>query len=723
VSNRPPDAQDRTRFTRQIDEAFEDASKLAGSSLAPSDFYEKFLTRTMGAINAPAGAVWLRTPQGFLQVAAQQNLEKLGLDERRGGRQCHNEILRLVFQAAPPRPVMIEPQGRLGGNAPVEPGAVPAANLTDYYALFAPIVGPEKQSLGLLELFQDTSHDPRLYQTFLQYALQMAGYASQYHSFANSRQAAGSEKVFTQIEAFARLIHGTLNPTECAYHIANEGRKLVEADRLCVGVRHGSKVKVEAVSGADVVEKASTHVRRMRALFDAVLGFNDKLVFTGIKDDALPPAVSRALDDYLAESQPKLLVVTPVRDDREKDADKPARSALLMEVFNPPEQTDALVQRLEVVGKHAAPALYNAAEMKRIPFKALWWPVVKVQDGLGGKAKMYTLLGVLAAAALVAALVLVPYPLKMDAKGQFLPELVMHVYPPVPDGEVRDVMVTKGQQGLRPGAPLVLMYSPDMAAKLNDYDQQHTSAVLTIDPIKNALNDKTTQPAQAIQLRQNLVEQETKARHAKSLQETLIAQNSLLTNPLERGFAVAKAPPLDSRFGGTWANITGADVRETIMRRAVRQSEPMLKLGAVDGPWRVDLKIPQRNVGHINKAFATPGRHQTGPDPKGSGKEVKFLPVDVLFGGFETAKYPGKMYEADVSVEAVPNKDDHNETEPVVQAYVTVDLSGLTADEQKGFKKAGAEVRVKVLCGDRALGYSLFHGVWEWFYEKVIFYF
>jgi len=28
-----------------------------------------------------------------------------------------------------------------------------------------------------------------------------------------------------------------------------------------------------------------------------------------------------------------------------------------------------------------------------------------------------------------------------------------------------------------------------------------------------------------------------------------------------------------------------------------------------------------------------------------------------------------------------------------------------------------------VKCGDHALGYALFHGVWEWFYEKVVFFF
>jgi len=164
VSTKPAGETDnaRTRFSRQIDEAFEEASRLAGSSLPPTDFYQQFLNRTLTAIDAPAGVVWLRTPQGFLQMACQVNLDKVGLDTKRGGRQCHNEILRQVFQSAPARPAMVEPQGRLTGVT-AEPGTVPAANLTDFYALFAPIVNQDKQPFGLLEIFSDPALDPRLY--------------------------------------------------------------------------------------------------------------------------------------------------------------------------------------------------------------------------------------------------------------------------------------------------------------------------------------------------------------------------------------------------------------------------------------------------------------------------------------------------------------------------------------------------------------------------------
>jgi hypothetical protein len=715
VSNRPPDTQERARFTQQLDSAFEDASRLAGSSLAPADFYEKFLTRALGAINAPAGAVWLRTPQGFLQVAAQQNLEKVGLDEKRGGRQCHNEVLRQIFQAAPPRPVLIEPQGRLG-NGPVEPGAVPAANLTDFYALFAPIVGSDKQSLGLLEVFQESSHEPRMYQTFLQYTLQMAGYASQYHSFSGSRQNAGTEKAFTQVEAFARLIHTTLNPTECAYHVANEGRKLIEADRVCVGIRHGDKAVVEAVSGADVVEKASTHVRRLKALFDAVLKFNDRLVFQGSRDESLPLWVLKALDEYLAESQPKLLVVSPIRDEREKDSEKPARSALLVEVFNPPEQTEAILQRVDVVGKHAASALYNAAEMKRIPFKPLWWPVVKLQDGLGGKAKLYTLLGTIAALLVIAVMCFWPSQLKLDAKGQFLPEFTQQMYPPA-KGEVWEVTVLPGEDGVQPGDALVKLYDKGLAEQLDKLDGQAKTSNRAKALHLNSLSRPSLTANDIADLNIKLAQAETEEEVAKAFKESLIRRYNMI--PGEPGFFLVKAPPLPERAGRRWANISGGDVREK-MRMEVQPSQPLVRLGAIDGAWRVETKIPQRAIGHMNRAFASDGDHKLAPDPKGSGEMIKYLDVVVIFGGFETDKYTGKLFENEVSIEAVPNKDDHNETEPVTLGYVRVDIP---ADKIDFFKKAGAEVRVKLECGTRPLGYCLFHGVWEWFYEKVIFYF
>ena len=114
-----------------------------------------------------------------------------------------------------------------------------------------------------------------------------------------------------------------------------ESRRLIECDRISVALRTSGKTRVEAISGADVVERRSNLVQLMRKLFDAVLKWGEKLIYNGTKDDTLPPAVLRALDNYLGESASKFLVIQPLRDDRETNTKRPARSAVMMESFDP----------------------------------------------------------------------------------------------------------------------------------------------------------------------------------------------------------------------------------------------------------------------------------------------------------------------------------------------------------------------------------------------------
>jgi hypothetical protein len=703
--------KERERSSRTIDEAFEEASKLAGSPLPPTEFFDQFLNRTITAIEAPAGAIWMRTPQGFLQIACQINLEQVGLESRRGGRQCHNEVLRQVFQQAPARPVLLEPQGRLTGMG--EPGPVPAANLTEYYALFAPIVAADKSTLGLLEIFQDSKHDPRMYPTFLNYAVQMAGYASQYHQYSNARQAAGVDRAVTQIEAFARLIHTSLNPTEVAYHVANEGRKLIECDRLSVAVRHGSKVTVEAVSGADVVEKASTHVRRMRTLFDAVNAWGEKLTYKGEKDDSLPPKVLNALDDYLAESQPKLLVVQPVRDaEREKDDKKPARSALMMELFNPPEQTEPFVQRMELVGKHAAPALFNAAEMKRVPLKFLWWPLAKLQDGLGGKAKFYWATGLLALAAVILCLIFIPMPLRMEAKGELQPVNLKHVFPPR-DGIVNAILLDSGKQ-YPAGTAAIVLHDADLEKELVELKSEINRSTQLVGDLRRILAESTTTEEQKTPTIIQMTQAEKELKKATDLYDSKV--KSANADAVRLGQFVAKTPTIDDPNGGRWT-VLNADTKEYRYNQAVKRNEPLLKLGWVEGPWHVVMKIPQRNMGHVLRAFSTKGKFKT--DDKGQ----PYLDVVMLTTAQTDTGYAGRLYRENITSEAIPDKSDHNESDQVVVAYVKFNLPGTPAGKMipRELLVSGQEVRARIVCGDEASGYSLFHGVYEWFYEKAIF--
>src|SRR4029077_1401230 len=90
-----------------------------------------------------------------------------------------------------------------------------------------------------------------------------------------------------------------------------------------------------------------------------------------------------------------------------------------------------LLDRLDVVTRHATSALYNSVEHRRIPMRFLWMPLAKGQEGLGGKARAIWMLVCLSLTLLLAVLVLMPYPLKMDSTGQLVPLVRAKLYPPV----------------------------------------------------------------------------------------------------------------------------------------------------------------------------------------------------------------------------------------------------------------------------------------------------
>src|SRR5438876_7429445 len=146
---------------------------------------------------------------------------------------------------------MHPPPHSFAGQAEGSP--VPPGNPTDFILLLVPIQ-VESQVDGLLEVWQSPDRNPAAVNGFLQFMTEMCQLASRYLRNRLMRQMAGQQALWTQLEAFTRTIHGSLNPVEVSYLVANEGRRLVDCDRISIGLRYARKARVEAVSGADVVE-------------------------------------------------------------------------------------------------------------------------------------------------------------------------------------------------------------------------------------------------------------------------------------------------------------------------------------------------------------------------------------------------------------------------------------------------------------------------------------
>jgi hypothetical protein len=698
--NGPDLEQERRRIAARLEEI----ARLSESNVPAGVFYSEMLKRLLETLAAPAGVVWARTPQGNLQMQYQINLKEVGLDQNEEVRASHEELLRQAVSQ--PRPFHVPPRS----GVQREDGKPQAGNLTNYLLLIAPII-VNQQCAGLIEVWQNANRPPQAITGYLQFMTYMAELSSRYQRNQVMGQLTGQQQVWTQLEAFARQVHASLNPTEVAYQVANEGRRLVECDRLSVAIRqYGSKARIEAVSGADVVERRSNLIRLMQKLSEEVIKWGEKLLFNGARDDSLPPKVLSALDHYLAESNTKLLVVQPLKDDRETGK-RPPRSALVMECFEPPAEPQQLIARLEVVSRHATPALYNAVEHRRIPGRWVWQPLAKVQDGIGGKAKAISAVVVGLLSFLVAMLFLVPYELEMDSTGKLVPWARRVVYAPTA-GQVLDFKVEPASV-IPEKSELAVLFSPDLFKKYLELEaaiegaRQERGAADFLRGMRPA-NKEQGRDAMADEGLKRQLEQRKK----KELDEFIEHNNA---NPDKPGEYYLKAPDFTPeekiRVGKLeWTVLTG-NFNDEWRGRMAKPSDPILKLGAKDGPWEIELRIPQKHISQVLKGYEyTHG---------------EALDVNFILRSDPTHKYRGKLYQKNIASEAIPNRDEKDESEPEVIAFVTIDDPGIDQNYRllRDALTSGTEVRAKVRCGKHSMGYSLFYGVWEFIYEKVVFFF
>src|SRR5262249_57353084 len=134
------------------------------------------------------------------------------------------------------QPTQIPPRSSAG---PMDGDTPAPGNPTDYYILIVPIL-VDKQVAGILEVWQDPRLNPNALRNQTQFMIQVSALATVYTRNHRLRQMVGQEKLWTQLEAFTRQIHSTLNPTEVSYLVANEARRLVECHRISVRPTRGN---------------------------------------------------------------------------------------------------------------------------------------------------------------------------------------------------------------------------------------------------------------------------------------------------------------------------------------------------------------------------------------------------------------------------------------------------------------------------------------------------
>ena len=246
-------------------------------------------------------------------------------------------------------------------------------------------------------------------------------------------------------------MHASLDPRDTAYTIANDGRRLIECDRVSVAIRRGNTCKIEAVSGQDLFDKRSNTIRLLGKLASAVVATGDPVWYAGDTRD-MAPQVEDAIQEYVDEAHSKNVAVLPLKRPQPAEEDDPNKrqapaapvGALIVEQIEDSRVPQSMVQRVDVVCRHSATALANAMEHQSLFLMPLWRTIGKAKWVLRARTlpKTLTIAGIVLAALL--ALVLWPADFELHSKGSLEPVIRSNVYARV-KGRVQEMHVGHGE--------------------------------------------------------------------------------------------------------------------------------------------------------------------------------------------------------------------------------------------------------------------------------------
>ncbi len=699
-----PDAPTHDRPTadltlREIDVLVEEIAGLSKASLAPDEFYGRFLSRVMAGLAAPGGIVWAQEPSGEIRVACRSGSadESGGLDKR--SLAWHWRCAASVLEgqagiAVPPRapyPVasLQDADAGLGETSPSGARPAPAdhrdLNPTDWLLLFCPWKS-EGAGAGVVEILQRPGASPDLvrgYLRFLEVACELAG---EYERNSLLRDLRARAAQWGRLEQFSERVHGNLDLAATAYTIANESRRILECDRVSVLVRRGSKYRVAAISGTDTFSRRSSTVRLLERLTGAALATGDALWYPSLNDERFPQ-IEKRLDPYVDESHVRGLAILPLQGGefagrpgqagseerragkavpREAAAGARIQGGLAVESFSS-TLDEPLRKTALALSRHSGLAIRNALELQRLPLRRVSQALGKVAGGLRGKRLALAGLVLVAIVAAVEAMVFVPADFTVEARGELQPLRTRNIFAPN-DGIVREIRVQSGAR-VAANQVLLILRRPELDLEFKRVEGELETARKKLASVEseqllNRREDETQ--------RKRYTELTAQQEELRALAASLEAQHAILRQ--QQSDLEVRSPIAGELL--TW------NAEQLLEARPVARGQVLLTVADRAGPWGLELRIPDRRVSHLAEA-----------------RKSSRAPLDVSFA---LATRPAEVFWGEL--DRVGVRTEVTEAEgAVVPAAVQIDR------EEIPELVPGAGVVARIQCGRRAIGYVWLH--------------
>jgi multidrug efflux pump subunit AcrA (membrane-fusion protein) len=666
-----PDSALVEQARREIAAIAAEIEQLARSEVSPAEFYHHYLPRVVSALAAGGGAIWMQSETGQLALEYQVNLAAAQLEgEERQAR--HGRLVLQSIKAGVP--VLAPPQSGAAGDE--------AGNPTDFLLLLCPLSAGE-QVCGLVEVFQRADGGPATQRGWLRFLAQMAELASEYLKSQRLRHYSDRQQLWQQLEGYISRVHQGLDPRTTAYTIANDGRRLIGCDRVSVLLARGRRWRVEATSGVDRVETRAAHVRLMESLVEVVAAAGEPLWYHGDMRN-IPPQIEKSLHELVDETHANAMAVVLLRrpvpprtDESRMQEAAPVIGAIVIEQLQSQPPPGGLANRTQAVADHGAAALANALDHREIFLLPLWQTLGKAKVIVSARHLPKLVLALIALAALVATLLLVPASFEVEGRGTLEPVIRREVFAGI-DGQVDEVPVVDGQT-VQAGDPLVRLRSTsDLDVAMADLVGKRLAAHEKIVSIERSLlGEERITAEEQDRLSGELFQ-------LRKLQESLDNQIKLYQDKHKQ---LTVTSPIDGQVV-TW------QVRDRLLHRPVRQGQRLVTVVDPTGEWELEVHMPERRMGHVNHARA---------------ELQKDLEVQFMLATHPGTEFIGRIKAVD---EVAQEREEEGST---VLVRVAVDKAKLPE------LRPGASVTARIRCGRAPLGYVWLHDVIEFVQSQILF--
>lgn len=670
---------------RHIRGLVNEISDLSKSDAPAGEYYPAVLQRIISALAAAGGAIWMLDEETGLRLVHHIQLDPNLMQNSPAAAQ-HGRLLSRLFTQG--RAELIPPLS--GSGEPEGEG-----NPTRYLLVTAPLVA-NKQSVGLLEILQrpdSPAEAQRGYLRFLEHMSKLIGEWLQGHTL---QQVSTRQELWQQSDQFARLVHDNLDLKDTAYTIANEGRRLIECDRVSVAILKGGKARVISISGQDSIENRSNIVQSLNNLATRVIRSGDPLWYDGSTED-LPPQIEEAIEDYVDLSHGRTVTVLPIRQpERKTEGDVLAArnetnearvrreiiGALIVEQIETQLTRPVLEGRVDLVYEHACRALSNSQAHSNIFLMPVWRFLDKMTWMFRGSAlpKTLTSLGLILAGIL--GLIIWPIDFDLEGNGQLKPSIQEHVFAHV-DGEVRKVHVKHGQD-VKQGELLVELLNRDLEQQIVTLKGELNTAAKKYDLARRHMLDAGQQPARYDQLQQEMSEAE----------QTIINRTAQIKLLEEKEVKLQRNSPITG-IVTTW------DVDKVLNARPVVTGQLLMTVADPKSDWEVEILMPEKRMRYLDGAM------------KNALEKNGYLDVEFILMTESSTTYKGRLFPSGISPQAELDTEDG----AIVRLRCIPDPEAMKAI----MKYPGARVIADVKCGKRSAAFVVFQDVIEWIRAHVIF--